>query len=52
MGESLRMHACYEDYLDNHLVDEDLYYLKVRSAHCWYDIQELQSFSGAGENEC
>ena len=30
MGESLREHACYEDYLDTHLVDEDLYYLKVR----------------------
>ena len=29
MGESLREHACYEDYLDTHLVDEDLYYLKV-----------------------
>ena len=43
MGESLRLHACYEDYLDTHLVDEDLYYLKVRSAHCmvWFSSPKV-----------
>ena len=29
MSEQLRGYSSYEEYLDNHLVGEDLYYLKV-----------------------
>lgn len=41
MSEQLRLFNSYEDYLDSHLVDEDLYYLKVAiesNLYFWNEI--------------